>query len=167
MMNSSVLLLNYNFTPITICSAKRAVLMVWAGKAEIVETTGRYIHSVSRRFDIPSIIRLLVFVKVNCSWDVQLTKQNIVRRDHGTCQYCGSSEGPMTVDHVIPRSLGGTHDWGNLVCACSSCNNRKGNRTPAQAGMTLLKKPRKPTVRSFLFAYKKPFDTIWQTYIRN
>lgn len=165
MLNSSVLLLNHNFTPLTTCSAKRAVLMVWTGKAEVIETSGRYLHSVSMRFDIPAIIRLLVFVKVNFTWDVQLTKQNIIRRDQATCQYCGSSDGPMTIDHVIPRSLGGVHEWHNLVCACSACNNVKGNRTPVQAGMRLRKKPGKPTVRSMLFNSKKPLNSIWQAYL--
>ena len=166
MLNSSVLLLNHNFTPLSVTSAKRAVIMVWTGKAEIVETSGKYIHSVSKRFDIPSIIRLLMFVKVSYRWNLQLSKQNVIRRDRGICQYCGKSEGTMTVDHVIPRSLGGADDWKNLVCACSTCNNLKGNRTPHQAGMVLLKHPQKPTIETFLYTHMISFQNIWRPYIK-
>jgi len=166
MLNSSVLLLNHNFTPLSVTSARRAVIMVWTGKAEIIETSGKFIHSVSRRFDIPSIIRLLMLVRVSYPWNLQLSKQNVIRRDRGICQYCGKSEGPMTVDHVIPRSLGGDDEWQNLVCACSDCNNRKGNRTPHQAGMELLKKPRKPTIETFFYTHKISLQGIWRPYIK-
>ncbi len=166
MLNSNVLLLNQNFTPLTVCSARRAVIMVWAGKAEIIESTGMYVHSVSMSFDIPSIIRLLVFIKIPYRWNIQLTKQNVLRRDHGKCQYCGKSEGPMTVDHVIPRSHGGNESWGNLVCACSVCNNKKGDRTPQEAGMSLIKKPKKPNIGSFLFSYKIYVSSTWRHYLK-
>ncbi|MFC1511709.1 HNH endonuclease [Candidatus Latescibacterota bacterium] len=166
MLNSSVLLLNHNFTPLSVTNARRAVIMVWTGKAEIVETSGKFFHSVSRRFDIPSIIRLLMFVKVSYPWNLQLSKQNVIRRDRGVCQYCGNSEGPMTVDHVIPRSLGGDDNWQNLVCACPACNNRKGNRTLHQAEMELLKKPHKPTIETFFYTHKISLKSIWQPYIK-
>lgn len=166
MPNSAVLLLNQNFVPLTVTSARRAVIMVWAGKAEIVETTGRYLHSVSSRFDVPSIIRLLIYVRVSYRWNVQLTKQNVIRRDRGTCQYCGATDGPMTIDHVVPRSLGGGDTWKNLVCACSACNNRKGNRTPQQAEMPLRSTPRKPSLKTFLFAHKVPIHHAWRPYIK-
>jgi 5-methylcytosine-specific restriction endonuclease McrA len=165
MLNRSVLLLNQNFIPISVCTVRRAVVMVWTGKAEIVESAGHSLNSVSARVDVPAIIRLMVLVRVNGFGDVPLTKQNIIRRDHGICQYCGSAEGPMTVDHVIPRSLGGRDDWGNLVCACPSCNNLKGNRTPHQAGMRLIRKPRKPSARTFRFTQKSPLNRLWQPYI--
>ena len=103
MLGSAVLLLNQNYTPLTTCSARRAIIMVWLGKAEIVESTGLVVRSVSMTFDIPAIIRLLIYVGISYKWNIQLTKQNILRRDHKTCQYCGENDGPMTVDHVIPR----------------------------------------------------------------
>ena len=166
MLNSSVLLLNHNFVPLTVCSARRAVVMVWTGKAEIVESSGCSVRSVSERVAIPSIIRLLVLVKVTYQWRVQLSKQNIIRRDRGICQYCGREDGPMTVDHVVPRSLGGLDEWQNLVCACPSCNNRKGNRTPQQAGMQLRSQPRKPTIGTIRIAHKIPLDHSWGPYIK-
>ena len=115
MLNSSVLLLNQNFVPLTLCSVRRAVVMVWAGKAEIVMSTEERLHSISMSFAIPSIIKLISFVRVPYRWNIQLTRQNIMRRDHGVCQYCGRKEGRMTIDHVIPRSQGGGDTWGNLV----------------------------------------------------
>jgi len=166
MLNSNVLLLNQNFTPITVCTARRAVIMVWTGKAEMIESTGVYVHSVSMSFDIPSIIRLLVFVKIPYKWNIQLTKQNIIKRDRWKCQYCGETEGPMTVDHVIPRSHGGGETWGNLVCACSSCNNKKGNRTPQEAGMSLIKKPKKPSIGSLLFSHRVSVNSTWRAYLK-
>ncbi len=166
MLNSNVLLLNQNFVPLTVCTARRAVVMVWTGKAETIESTEMYVHSVSMSFDIPSIIRLLVFVKIPYRWNIQLTKQNILNRDHGKCQYCGRNEGPMTVDHVIPRSNGGSETWGNLVCACSVCNNKKGDRTPQEAGMNLTKKPKKPSIGSLLFSHKVYINSTWRAYIK-
>ena len=166
MLNSSVLLLNQNFEPLTTCTARRAIVMVWTGKAEIIETTGWFVRSVSMTFHIPAIIRLLIYVKIVHRWDIQLTKQNILKRDRKTCQYCGRTEGPMTVDHVIPRSHGGGETWGNLVCACSVCNNKKGDRTPQEAGMHLIKKPKKPNFRSFRFYHKGTIHRTWHTYIK-
>jgi 5-methylcytosine-specific restriction endonuclease McrA len=88
-----------------------------------------------------------------------------MRRDHRTCQYCGRSEPHMTIDHVTPRSRGGSDTWENLVCACPSCNSRKGDRTPERAGMRLLRVPRKPNVMSFMFASRGPFAEAWKTYL--
>ena len=165
MLESRVLLLNQNFEPLTITSARRAIVMVWSGKAEIIESTGHYVHSVSMAFSIPSIVRLLNFIHSRHRWNIQLSKQNILKRDRKTCQYCGVSEGYMTVDHVIPRSMGGRETWENLVCACSVCNNRKGDRTPEQAGMHLRVQPKKPNYRTFLFSRGTILST-WRPYLR-
>ena len=166
MLNRSVLLLNQNYEPLSTCSARRAIILVWAGKAEIVEHAGQCVHSVSMTFEIPSIIRLLIYVKISYRWNIQLTKQNILKRDRKTCQYCGRTDSFMTVDHVIPRSLGGGETWGNLVCACSTCNTKKGDRTPIEAGMTLIKIPKKPNLGYFLFLNKGPIHSTWQTYLK-
>jgi len=166
MLNRAVLLLNQNFEPLTTCSARRAIIMLWTGKAEMVESTGLFVKSVSMSFDIPSIIRLLIYVRITHRGNIQLSKQNILKRDHRTCQYCGNREGPMTVDHVIPRSLGGGETWGNLVCACAACNNRKGDRTPQEAGMHLLRKPKKPNIRSFIFHNKGCIHSTWRAYLK-
>lgn len=166
MLNYTVLLLNQNFEPITICSAKRAILMVWTGKAEIIEKSGFFLRTVRTNFDIPSIIRLLIFVSTVRKWDIPLSKQNILKRDHRVCQYCGKTDVPMTLDHVIPRSHGGEDTWENLVCACSECNNKKGDRTPYEAGLTLLRNPRKPNLKTFHFLHKGPINNSWRSYLK-
>lgn len=165
MLESNVLLLNQNFEPITLCSVKRAIIMVWLGKAEIIESAGDFVHTVSREFVIPSIIRLLDYVKIKQRCEIQLTRQNVIRRDHHRCQYCGRTDGPMTVDHVVPRSQGGRDTWHNLVSCCPSCNNRKRNRTPLQAGMDLISKPSKPNVMTFRFLHRGPVHKTWRSYL--
>lgn len=165
MLNSQVLLLNHNYEPLSICTARRAIVMVWTGKAEIIESNGHYINTVSMAFKIPSIIRLLMYIHSKRPWEIQLSKQNILKRDRKTCQYCGATEGYMTVDHVIPKSMGGSDSWGNLVCACSSCNNRKGDRMPEQVGMKLIRTPKKPHYRTFLFC-RGPLISTWRPYLR-
>jgi len=165
MLERNVLLLNNNFEPLTMCSAKRAIIMVWSGKAEVVERTEFRVHSVSMTFFIPSVIRLLIFVSITNRLNIQLTKQNIIRRDHRTCQYCGRTDGRMTVDHIVPKSQGGRDTWENLVCACPACNNRKGDSTPEHAGMRLLRTPKKPSVHSFLFGHKTALGEKWRAYL--
>ena len=165
-LNKAVLLLNQNNEPLSTCSARRAIIMVWAGKAEIVERTGQRVHSVSMTFEIPSIIRLLIYIRISHRWNIQLTKQNILKRDRKTCQYCGRTDDSMTVDHVIPRSLGGSDTWGNLVCACSACNNKKGDLTLREAGITLIRIPKKPNFRYFLFLNKGPIHSTWRAYLK-
>ena len=167
MLGSEVLLLNQNFVPLTVTSARRAVVMVWAGKAEIIESTEKCFRTVSARFAVPSIIRLLAFVKVSYGMHVQLSKKNVFKRDRGICQYCGTTSGPMTIDHVVPRSHGGSDTWDNLVCACARCNNIKDDMTPHEAGMTLLRKPRKPSLKTFLFSHKISINDSWLVYIRS
>ncbi len=167
MLSSKVLLLNQNFVPITVTTARRAVIMVWTGKAEIIESSDNYFHSVNDRFVVPSIIRLLVFVKISFGMKLKLTKKNIFKRDRGICQYCGTTIGPMTIDHVVPRSHGGGDTWENLVCACARCNNIKDDCTPHEAGMKLLKKPRKPSLSSFLYSHKISIDSAWLMYIKS
>jgi len=164
MLDSQVLLLNQNFEPLTVCSARRAIVLVWKGTAEVIETNGHLIRTVSMVFHVPSIIRLLIYRNTQRRWNIQLTKQNILKRDRKTCQYCGSDEGHMTIDHVIPRCQGGKDSWENLVCACSSCNNLKGNKSLEHAGMELVKKPKKPNIRTFLFN-RGPLIRSWRPYL--
>lgn len=166
MLCSNVLLLNQNYEPLSLCSARRAIVLVWSGKAEMLEDTGFHIRSVSRSFPVPAVIRLLMIAKITRGLHVQLTKRNILRRDQGICQYCGVTGAFMTIDHVIPRSLGGRDTWENLVCACPSCNNRKGDNSPDHVGMQLLRMPRKPNPMSFLSAYRGPGVESWQTYLK-
>ncbi len=149
-INSSVLLLNQNYEPLQVCSARRAVVLLFQGKAEMIETAdGIKIHTVSREYALPSVVRLWHYRKVPHK-RIMLTRKNIITRDNNRCQYCGSTKGPMTIDHVIPKRMGGDDSWENLICACAKCNNKKGDHTPEQAEMHILKKPIRPTFITFI-----------------
>jgi 5-methylcytosine-specific restriction endonuclease McrA len=149
-VNRRVLMLNQNYEPLTICSAKRAIVLLFQGKAEMIATAdGLLVHTVTRSYSLPSVVRLWQYRKVPFK-SIMLTRKNVIIRDGNRCQYCGSSKGPMTVDHVVPRTIHGTDTWTNLVCACAKCNNRKGDRTPEQAGLKLLKRPTRPSYIMFI-----------------
>jgi 5-methylcytosine-specific restriction endonuclease McrA len=96
---------------------------------------------------------------------VELSRKNILRRDGFRCQYCGSHSHPLTLDHVIPKSRGGGDAWENLVAACIPCNNRKGSRTPEEAGLRLLSYPRKPNHIVFLSHFMGKVDEPWKQYL--
>ena len=164
LINRSVLMLNQNYEPLTITSARRAIVLMFQGKAEMIETAdGLKIRSVSRSYSLPSVVRLWQYKKVPFK-RIMLTRKNIITRDGNRCQYCGTTKGPMTVDHVIPKRLGGTDSWENLVCSCSGCNNKKGDRTPEQSHMNLLKKPTRPTYITFIQRNHR-VDDRWKPYL--
>ncbi len=138
-----VLVLNANFEPINICNTHRAIGLILTGKAMLVLNGRGEIRTVSRTYPRPSIIRLEKMVK-RPRPRIKLTKREILRRDDYTCQYCGQRSAVLTIDHIVPRHLGGQHEWNNLVTACPSCNHHKGGRTLEQAHMHLLHQPNEP-----------------------
>ncbi|MDT8899087.1 HNH endonuclease [Thermanaerothrix sp. 4228-RoL] len=142
-MAESVLVLNANFEPINVCNLQRAIGLILTNRATLVLNGRGEIHTVNRVFPRPSIIRLQHMVH-RPRPKVKLTRREIFRRDNYTCQYCGRHTNDLTVDHVIPRHLGGQHTWTNVVTACAACNHRKGGRTLAEAGMKLLRQPTEP-----------------------
>ncbi|RKY98718.1 MAG: HNH endonuclease [Candidatus Hydrothermota bacterium] len=165
MSPGEVLVLNYNYEPINISTLRRAIKLIYLQKAEpVIYKDGRVLRAERVIYRAPSVIKLNYYVKLRYR-EVPLTKRNILRRDNYTCQYCGTREGPMTVDHVIPKRLGGRDEWANLVCACFRCNNKKGDRTPEEAGMKLLRKPRKPSYFTLLFATRKIPDERWKEFL--
>ncbi len=164
-MSHNVLVLNQNYEPLSVCSARRAFLLLFMGKAEMIETyDGVKIRSIRSSFPLPSVVRLEKYVK-SPQKKILLTRRNIIIRDSHTCCYCGLRKGPMTVDHIIPRRLGGADTWENLVCACEKCNNKKGDRTPAQANMKLHRKPRRPNHITYIQRFIGVSDTRWKPYL--
>ena len=141
------LLLNATFEPIKVVSWQRAMTLWCQGKVEIVETHDREVRAVTFSFKLPSIVRLLRFVRVRNLHQVKFSRANIYVRDDYTCQYCAEVFAPedLTFDHVVPVSKGGRRSWDNIVTACVPCNRRKDARTPERAGMTLLRVPRRPS----------------------
>lgn len=141
------LVLNATYEPIKIVDWQRAITLWVQGKAEVVAEHDREVRAVSFTFKLPSVVRLLKFVRVRGRRDtVPFTRANIYRRDDYTCQYCAEefSSEELTFDHVVPQAAGGRREWTNIVTACVPCNRRKGARTPEEAGMTLRRAPKKP-----------------------
>jgi 5-methylcytosine-specific restriction endonuclease McrA len=164
-MDNPVLVLNANFEPINVCNTRRAIGLMLSGKARLVLNGRGEIKTVTRSFPRPSIIRLERMVK-RPRPHVKLSKREILRRDNFTCQYCGSQVTYLTIDHVIPRRLGGQHVWNNLVAACPSCNHRKGGRTLEQAQMRLNRLPMEPpSSANYIFARHLPENTDWLPFI--
>jgi 5-methylcytosine-specific restriction endonuclease McrA len=160
-----VLVLNANFEPINVCNTRRALSLILSGKASLIMNGRGDVHTVSRCYPRPSIIRLEVMVK-RPRPRVKLTKREILRRDQYTCQYCGQHSTVLTIDHITPRHLGGDHTWENLVAACPTCNHRKGGRTLEQAQMRLLHHPTEPpTSATYIFARHLKDNFEWIPFI--
>ena len=140
-------LLNATFEPLRVISWQKAITLVCQGKVEIIDIYSREIRGVTISFKLPSILRLLKYVRLRKGHDiVKFSRANIFARDSYTCQYCGEKfrSEDLTFDHVTPAAKGGNKTWENIVTACIDCNNKKANRTPDEARMRLLKKPEKP-----------------------
>jgi 5-methylcytosine-specific restriction endonuclease McrA len=164
-MNLPVLVLNANFEPLNVCSTRRAINLYLSGKAEMLLNGRGYIYTVRDRFPRPSIIRLGYMVKRPYP-RVRLSKREIFRRDHYTCQYCGSQVKHLTLDHVLPRHRGGDYSWSNLVTACQKCNLRKGGRTIEEAGMTLRHPPYEPKATAmYLYSNYLDENEDWRPFL--
>ena len=164
MLNGKVLLLNQNYEPMNVCSVRRALLLIFGGKAHAVELLGEVVHSVSAEFPVPSVVRLERYIRAPRR-TVVLSKRNIFRRDNYECQYCGAKADKLTLDHVIPRKEGGVDSWENLVTACTQCNNRKGEHRPEQVGMKLRRRPKRPTHITFIRNFLGVSDERWHPYL--
>jgi 5-methylcytosine-specific restriction endonuclease McrA len=176
-LDCNVLVLNKHYMAIRIVGARRAFSLLFCRLAEVVSfEEGVYANydfqnwcDVSRfkrnfepeRYDwvstvnlhiaVPRIIRLLFYDRLPRS-EVKFNRRNIFARDKNCCQYCGRKfpTNELSLDHIIPRSMGGKSIWENVVCACTGCNARKGGQIPKQAGMTLVAKPIKPKHNPFV-----------------
>ncbi len=165
MDDGPVLVLNQGFEPHDVCRTRRALVLVFCGKAEMIEDGRGVIHTIETTFPLPSVIRLTGHVR-RPYHQRRLTRLEVFIRDRFTCQYCGKETKELTIDHVKPRSQGGEHTWENVVSACKHCNRRKGGRTPEQASMKLLSTPRSPKS----YGYHVPFQYFyshqeWQKYL--
>jgi 5-methylcytosine-specific restriction endonuclease McrA len=167
------LVLSSAYVPVAHVTWQRAVTLIWLGKVEVVEEyQDRRVHSVTLEIKVPSIIRFLRKFR-HRKQAVKFSRENVYTRDKGRCQYCGHkvTRPGATYDHVLPRSLGGATTWENVVIACSPCNQRKGGRTPEQAGMRVMTPPVKPawlpeTWRlTFLFHPDTPAS--WRQFFRD
>lgn len=164
MVRAPVLVLNLNYVPVNVCTVRRAVVLLWKAKAEMLENHRGQLRTVDRTFDAPSIIRLVYLVK-RPFLPRKLSKKEIFLRDRFTCQYCGKKSQDLTLDHVVPRRQHGPHSWDNVVAACTRCNLRKAGRTPAEANMKLAKIPKAPDPNPYLILQNRTILEEWQPYL--
>ncbi len=165
LLNRQVLILNQSYEPMNVIPTRKAVLLMYLGKVEIIEIEpDLYVRSVSRSFPVPSIVRLVNYARFRRK-RVTLSRKNVIKRDGLQCQYCGMRSHPLTVDHVMPKKRGGMDTWENLVCACVYCNNKKANRTPDEARMPLLREPTKPTYLFFIHKNITRMNDKWKPYL--
>ncbi len=146
-MEGRSLLLNASFQPLQVIPWQKAIQLFYLGKVEIVEESDREIRTVSFRIKVPLVIRLVKLIPQRARREmVRFTRSNIFLRDNYQCQYCGTHPPThsLTLDHVIPVVYGGPKTWDNIVTSCRQCNQNKGGRTPQQAKMKLMQKPKKP-----------------------
>ena len=158
-----VLVLNSDYTPVNVTNISRAIKLIVKEKAEIIKEGTKILRSEKVSFKAPVIIRLLNYVKIRF-FKVVLTKRNIMIRDGFKCVYCDSPN-KLTLDHVIAKSRGGKNDWFNLATCCEPCNKKKGDKTPEESGMTLLRKPGKPNYFTFLKRYLEHGMPDWDPYL--
>lgn len=191
-LNSSVLVLNKFYTALRVISARRAFIFLVKDSAEVIHknndrfenyrfnhwieesrNNGReltdYIHTPSLQIMVPRVIRLLEYGKMPRR-ELKFNRKNILIRDNYQCQYCGKKYtlGSMTIDHIIPRSRGGTTEWTNVVTCCSKCNTKKGGRLPKEAGMTLIAQPQSPKFNHSIFRLlnDKKYG-FWKEFIKD
>jgi 5-methylcytosine-specific restriction endonuclease McrA len=175
MIHGQVLLLNGStWEPLGIISIPRAVNLLLAGKAVIVEESGRFLRTIRSQFPVPSVIALRHYINVprrQAPW----SRKGVLLRDNHQCIYCGAlpgdvvqnrvlSKSSMTVDHITPRSRGGKDTWTNTACACPRCNHRKGDKLPHEAGMKLLWEPKRPRTNYIVLEFGTDNET-WKRYI--
>ncbi len=163
-IHAPVLVLNQNYQPLNVCNVRRALVLLDREKAELMENGRGYVHSVSRPFPVPSVIRLYHMVKRPLVRR-RLSRRAVFIRDRYTCQYCGLQSRSLTLDHILPRSKGGRHQWDNVVSACKRCNHRKAGQTPQEASMRLMKQPATPRPNPFYLFENRTVLEEWRPFI--
>ncbi|MBN1995040.1 MAG: HNH endonuclease [Anaerolineae bacterium] len=168
-----ILLLNMSFEPLAVITQKRAASLILRGRVEAACAESIEVQSVSAKLRIPTVIRLRRYINVP-QRGVCWSRRAVLRRDKYTCAYCGLQPGnhqrgqtltkySFTIDHIIPVSRGGKNTWGNTICACPVCNQRKGNRTPHEANMKLRWEPKMPRVNYLVVSGEIPAS--WKVYL--
>jgi 5-methylcytosine-specific restriction endonuclease McrA len=148
-------------------SVKRAVVLLLKEKAQLVEAAESILRAEHIHIPTPVVIRLVTYVRIPYRWGLPVSRRGVLARDGYACQYCGGQPGKhaLTVDHVIPRSRGGTKSWENLVAACGPCNRRKGGRRPEEAGMRLITPPVAPRYFALALVDTDARNEVWRKYL--
>lgn len=160
---SRALVLNASYEPLSVVSARRAVVLLWAQKADMVEPSGVLIRSERLTMDVPSVVRLRHFVRVPFQRRAALNRRSVFARDGSRCQYCGAAA--ESIDHVLPRAKGGQHVWENVVAACRRCNTAKGDRLLAETDLELSTVPRAPSGFGWVATAVNVVPDAWTPYL--
>jgi|SRR5215475_8801023 len=160
---SVTLVLNASYEPLCVVPLKRAVVLVLAEKAHVVEAGDGVLRSERTSLPIPSVVRLTHYVRVPFHRSVPLSRRAVLARDDHRCAYCGRHAD--SVDHVVPRSRGGQHDWANVVAACRRCNHRKADRLLTELGWSLSFAPAQPPRVVAMLVGLARRDPIWERYL--
>jgi 5-methylcytosine-specific restriction endonuclease McrA len=159
------LVLNAGYEPLGVVSFRRAIMLVLNQKATILEQNDELkVRSATGEFELPSVILLARYVRVPGSRNIPVSRRGVLRRDSNRCAYCSKSA--TTIDHVQPKSRGGTDSWENLVACCLRCNNKKGDKTLAEIGWTLSVTPRMPHGTSWIVRGADHAEPEWQSYLQ-
>ena len=157
--------MNASYEPLNVCSVRRAHVLVWKGKAEILESLPKGLRSATDTYVWPHVIRLVQYVRVPRAIQRKISRRALFARDGWRCAYCGTASSRLTLDHVVPRSKGGESIWENVVAACAPCNHRKGDRTVEEARMQLRVRPRPPAPVLFIHLAAPSVPDRWQQYL--
>ena len=161
---SRALVLNATYEPLCLVAARRAVVLVLSEKAELVHASEGFFRSERLEFPEPSVVRLGYFVKVPYQARIGLNRRSVFARDGHRCQYCGTAA--ENIDHVVPRSRGGTHTWENVVAACRPCNNRKQDLLLHETPLSLQRAPMAPRERLWVLAATGAVRPDWEPYLK-
>jgi 5-methylcytosine-specific restriction endonuclease McrA len=160
-----VLVLNASYEPLNVCSVRRAHVLVYKGKAEVLEALEQPLRASTDTYPWPHVIRLVTYVHVPRAAQRKISRRALFARDNWRCVYCGTTSGRLTLDHVVPRSRGGDSVWENVVTSCAPCNLKKGNRLPEEISMTLSRPPRPPQPVLFIRLAAPKIPHGWRQYL--
>ena len=157
--------MNASYEPLNVTTVRRAHVLVFKGKAEVIEELARPLHSATSTFPWPHVIRLVQYVRVPRAIQRKISRRALFARDGWRCVYCGSASGRLTLDHVVPKSRGGDCVWENVVTSCAPCNHRKGNRLPHEVAMEPRIRPKPPNPALFIQLAAPKIPDGWLQYL--
>jgi len=164
LLNKKVLVLNSSYEPLMVINTKRAILLVLSKKVDILVNYSEFLKSTYSVFHIPSVLLLKRYIRFNKK-QITLSRKNLLKRDNKICQYCGDNDKNMTIDHIIPKVLGGQDTWENLVTACFKCNSKKGNKLLVDLNMKLIRSPVKPSMIAYFQNQVTKCQNEWKPYL--
>ena len=166
-MNQEVLVLNSDYEPLNVCNMRRALVMVYLGKADVLHAHDMDLSRYAEGLAAPSVVKLRHHVRRPLP-ELKLTRRTVFARDEFTCQYCGLVGKDMTIDHVVPRRHGGRTEWDNVVCSCRRCNMKKSDKLLPQTNMKLMRPPRRPRYVPYISLVKYLAgrkNEVWRDYL--